>query len=97
MADIIDLLAIVLNQDGDLWVYERYVSDVCTDLPGSSADVGADPSINTDKTSQPASVYVTVSTCPRVFLLPLIDDDALPCLPSFCTVPASYTQYLTVI
>ncbi len=53
---------------------------MCIDLPVSSSHEGDDPSINTDKGSQMGSVCAAVVTCPRVFLLALIDDGALVCL-----------------
>lgn len=60
--------------------------DVCIDLPVSSSHEGVDPSVNTDKASQTDQVCEAAATCPRVFLLALIDDDVLVCLlllPSF--------------
>ena len=50
---------------------------MCTDLSVSSAHVGVDPSINTDKASQMPRVFAAVEASPGVFLLALIDDDAL--------------------
>lgn len=53
---------------------------MCIDLLVSSSREAVDPSINTDKASQTNPVCAAVATCPRVFLLALIDDDALICL-----------------
>lgn len=68
---------------------------MCVDLPLSSSHEGVDPWINTDKASQSALVDADVAKGPGVFLLALIDDDALDCLllpPSFSPQSVPFTN-----